>query len=361
MAPSRDATLCAMGHIVPTVLLIGVQKAGTTSLHTDLLRTVPGLRAAHALHGEPAYYDKEVHYFDALDKPLGRVGLRAYLEHFDPCPERLSPALLAIDATPRYIRIPGAAERAVTAYAELGARQRVRIIAVFRSPTERARSWFDHFGHANGSRARTHVDTWAHEVLGRMRRCARAQGIALTSGRLWSSSCFDLGRGSHGVKYRDALAGGMYALQLEAWLRAFSPAQIAITTFNAYVSNPRRVLVDLARFAGHAVPRGPPEHNASERHGLAETSEVLAGARRLDERAARLRQLSAAAPAAAHLGARPASTLGEDARQALDSFYRPHMRELVELLRGPANQAITSTPFRPARSLGIGMLMHDSA
>ena len=103
----------------PDFLVIGAQKAGTTSLHRYL-----------ALHPRllPAAGPKELHYFDLRH----HWGIGWYLSHFPP---RLAArGRLCFEATPDYLGHPAAPGRIRRA---LG---RVKLIAVLREPAARAHS-----------------------------------------------------------------------------------------------------------------------------------------------------------------------------------------------------------------------------
>lgn len=357
-----------MGHLLPTVLVIGAQKAGTTSLHTDLVTNVVGLTSGHSLASEPSWggqRDKEIHYFDMNF----REGLAYYVKHFQPCPAHLTkPGLLAIDATPNYMRAPGIAQRARAAFMLTGAVRAVRIIAVLRSPTERARSWYDHMGRQVHG-VTTAINTWALQALDHMSACAERHGLQIESSRLWGSACHMLGR-----EYQDVLTGGMYAPQLSAWIRAFGASQIIVSTFGGYLDHAGRVLADLARFVGselHAhrasmAPRKPPVPRPKERRGRAGPRRRAHAPRAVADLAQNSSVALRAPPGArralleaAHLNAhkRSASVLGDAERAALDNFFTPHVNELIMLLRAPSSRGLASTPFSPASSLTPWMLM----
>jgi hypothetical protein len=103
----------------PGFLIIGAQKAGTTSLHHYLGRH-PALR--------PANGPKELHFFDIYH----HRGLGWYLSHF---PRRFPPdGRICFEATPDYLHRREAAERISR---DLG---RVRLVVILREPSARAYS-----------------------------------------------------------------------------------------------------------------------------------------------------------------------------------------------------------------------------
>lgn len=337
-------TVCALGHILPTVLLIGAQKAGTTSLFSDMRKTMIGATGSRTLDGEPAMYHKEKHFFDQHHSN----GLAHYVAHYPPCPAVGStPVLFAMDATPNYMKHKLAATRARASYVQAHAAKQVRIIALLRSPTERVRSWYDHIG-KEFAHAKLGLNVWVRESLRRMRSCAAQHNLSVSSGELWGSKCNNLGH-----SFGDALVGGMYAPQLAAWLRAFSARQLAVVTLSGYLRQTDRVLADLAHFIGHPMHAKPGTrgvtHHARELATIGAADALGAGS------GSRIRRLLLQA---AHLNTRGRvkSTLGAAERSALDAFYRPHVHELVRFFREPTSRAITSTPHSPITRLTATVL-----
>lgn len=368
-AASQQHTRCFDGHILPTVFLIGVAKAGTSSLNHDLVRHVRGVRAAHALPGEPRYFGKEQHYF-SNDSGAYDQGLAHYVKHFESCPRRRRPSVFSIDATP-LMDWPLAAARVSAAMSLSDAHGAVRIIAILRSPTERLRSAYDHFIRPLG----TALDPWAHALLVRVHICAQQHHIRMDSGKLWGSPCHDMTT-LH-------LIGGLYRPPLETWIGAFSASQLAITTFDGYLSQTSRVIQDLAHFLGHPVQhrlgRGSSgrgnQHRflrmltTAERHR--QQLQLVAGAvsdvdhgvaAQDDGELPGVPGRGRALLTASHYNVQTnnLSALDSELRDELDTFYRPHVRALEELLHAERCKTITSTPFSPASSLTVTMLMAKS-
>jgi hypothetical protein len=108
---------------LPTVLIIGAQRSGTTSLFNYL-----------ALHPQILVpLGKEVHYFDLHYTR----GLKWYRGWF-PFTWRLRRACVTVDASPYYLAHPLAAQRAGQLLPE------AKLIAVLRNPIERALSHHQH-------------------------------------------------------------------------------------------------------------------------------------------------------------------------------------------------------------------------
>ena len=116
-------TLTAGLRGLPSVLVIGTQKGGTTSLFNYLARHPDVLRPL----------GKESHYFDLY---YGR-GLRWYRGRF-PYRRRLRDGMLTLDASPYYLAHPLAPERAARLLPD------VKLVALLRNPVDRA---FSHYHH----------------------------------------------------------------------------------------------------------------------------------------------------------------------------------------------------------------------
>jgi hypothetical protein len=108
---------------LPSVLIIGAQKGGTTSLFNYLVQH-PDVR-------EP--FGKEIHYFDLH---YGR-GPRWYQGRF-PYRRQLDGGKLTLDASPYYLAHPLAPERAAAMLPD------VKLIALLRNPIDRALSHYQH-------------------------------------------------------------------------------------------------------------------------------------------------------------------------------------------------------------------------
>lgn len=108
---------------LPSALIIGAQRSGSTSLFNYLAQH-PDVRTP---------LGKEIHYFDLH---YAR-GVRWYRGRF-PFAHRLRPPALTLDASPYYLAHPLAAERAHRLLPE------VKLVALLRNPVERAFSHYQH-------------------------------------------------------------------------------------------------------------------------------------------------------------------------------------------------------------------------
>lgn len=124
-----------MFHRLPNVLLVGAQKAGTTSIANFIVES--GACNGAVIGDEPEYYAKEVQFFNDEDRYA--QGLPFYAERYAHCPEDA----MTIDATPNYLTY---VRRIRAAYDDAGGGQadRLKIIVILREPISRELSWYNH-------------------------------------------------------------------------------------------------------------------------------------------------------------------------------------------------------------------------
>ncbi|KAG8462753.1 hypothetical protein KFE25_004729 [Diacronema lutheri] len=323
--PLGRTTVCtADGRVLPSVLIIGVQKAGTTSLYSDMRGHLQGFTPATAVEaGAKSTLVKEVHYFDKAQR-MARKGRDFYLAHYPPCDAAGTSDVYGVDATPNYLLEAHFVAEQMAAFFAAHIRS-VRLLIVLRDPTERFASFFNHFVHTqletgNGysqasARARTpQIDEYARHSLERVRLCLGWKGITETSPRLYEL-CGNIA---------PALKGGLYAQQLVTFLRFFPPDQMMLTTSRSYVRDTTRAMADVADFLGTGLkPASRGARLDASRQNTA-TSRGVAEKQRLSP------VLSA----------------------ELDAFYAPHTLQLLALLKTPqVSGSMRSTPFHPVTAI----------
>jgi len=200
---------------LPDFLIIGAQKAGTTSLY-HLLGRHPGVR--------PSVGSKETHFFD--DK-YG-LGLEWYRAQF-PIERK---GRRTFEATPYYLFHPLAPCRAAATQPDL------RLVAIVRNPVDRAYSHYQHQVR-QGREPLSFEDALAAEA-DRIEQESRD----LAAGRI------ERGRNHRRFSY---LARGRYAEQIERWLAHFSAAQLHVLSVEALVDAPEPTLAQLQTFLGLPV------------------------------------------------------------------------------------------------------------
>ena len=196
----------------PGYLVIGAQKAGTTTLEHYLDR--------HPEIGGP--YRKEVHYFDinAWRSP------RWYLGHFPL--KRSGGPRLAGEASPYYLFHPVAHERAHRLLPD------VRLVVLLRDPVARAVSHYNH------SRRRGLENLPLEEAVEREPERLAGEEERLRDPRALS--------GPH--RHWSYVSRGRYAEQLERWLSVYPREQLHVVIAEEFFARPAEVYRDVLRFLG---------------------------------------------------------------------------------------------------------------
>ena len=122
-----------MATKLPTVQLIGAQKAGTSAI-ADWLFDHGGFERPEVMEGEPWYYSKEVHFFDIEER---------YCQGVDFYAQRFVNVGRTMDATPDTFPF---AERVRAIYEQAGGGQvdSVQFIVILRDPIARELSLYNH-------------------------------------------------------------------------------------------------------------------------------------------------------------------------------------------------------------------------
>ena len=170
---------------LPDCLIIGAQRAGTSSLYRNLVQH-PGVTGATR---------KEVHFFDQNHQK----GPNWYRSFF-PAPRQGEVPQLNVEATPYYLYHPAVPARVKALLPE------ARLIALLRDPVERA--WSDYLhSRQRGLEPLGFADALDAEP-------ARLQG---EEERLLGNASY----ASHAHRYQSYQSRGLYARQLSRWLEHF--------------------------------------------------------------------------------------------------------------------------------------------
>jgi hypothetical protein len=199
---------------LPDVLIIGAQKAGTTSLF-EYLAQHPSISVS---------LTKEVHFFD---NAFGR-GEAWYRRRFPPRQD----SKLVVEASPYYLFHPLAPERAA------GMLPSARLIALLREPVARA---FSHY---------------QHEVAQGRETLSFDEAVAAEPERLGDSEKH-LARGEIARSFEHQnysyLARGFYAAQIERWLEHFPASQMLVLKAEDLFASPQSAFERVCDFLG--LPR----------------------------------------------------------------------------------------------------------
>jgi hypothetical protein len=234
---------------LPDFLIVGAQKAGTTSLadylasHPDAIRPVC----------------KEVHYFDV---GYGR-GVEWYRSHFPVGKRRelqrrmLNKRLFAGDASPYYLFHPLASSRAFQLLPD------ARIVIMLRDPVDRAYSHYH------------------HERRHRWESLSFEQALAAEASRLQGEAHRiegDPAYYSFEHQHFSYLARGIYLPQVKNWLKHYDRDQILVISSERFFEDPASEYQRVIRFLGvreWRLHEYQPQHVGTYRPLSSETREQL--------------------------------------------------------------------------------------
>lgn len=231
---------------LPTVQLIGAQKAGTSAI-ADWLFDHGGFARPLTFDNEPWYFSKEVHFFD-IDSRY-QQGPTFYSERFR---HSKKPTL---DATPDTLQF---APRVRMTYEHAGGNQvsTVRIMVILRDPVARELSLYNHLAHDCRTLPEEERNSWHNQVLGDDGRT-----ILSFDDFVQQRSRPALQNTSDGRSTRHSL----YAQHLSAWFTHFSRSQILVLSYEELVQNPARLQQRICSFLGGKVPIHPlPRSNTND-------------------------------------------------------------------------------------------------
>lgn len=190
---------------LPDTIVIGAQKAGTTTLY-DALVLNPKVTGS---------YFKEVHFFDTdFDR-----GLDWYALNFPPRQEIADDARV-IEASPYYLFHPDVAMRIKSFDRD------VKILAILRDPVDRALSHYHHEHRKGFEPIATPREAFAEEA----RRMAEAEP------------------GDYAHRHYSYVSRGLYARQLRPWFEAFGHDRIHVSFLEEVVADRQKAFDDVARF-----------------------------------------------------------------------------------------------------------------
>ena len=207
----------ASERALPGLIVLGAQKAGTTSLHSFLGQhpdLIPPFR-------------KEVHFFDGGKSPDSddfAKGEEFYRSYF-PERARMERGQLTFEASPLYLSNPLVPDRIA------GLLPEVKLIAILRNPTDRAVSHYKH------ERQRGKEDL---PLIDALRAEETRIGPALAKGDYknldYARKCY---------KHR-----GLYAEQLERYFAAVGRDRVLVLESDRFFAKPHETLTDVYNYIG---------------------------------------------------------------------------------------------------------------
>jgi hypothetical protein len=218
----RRARLATAGaRRLPDFLVIGAQRAGSTSLFAQLCDH-PGV-------APPSH--KEIHYFDQQSFR----SLRWYRSHFPPV--AAARGRLTGEASPYYLFHPAVPARVAEALPD------VRLVALLRDPVARA------YSHYQLSVRDGHEPLGFEEALR-----AEPERLAHEDGRLLTDRAYR----SHAHRHQSYAARGLYAEQLRRWHEHVAPDRLLVVSSEELFADPGRVTGTVLEFLGLDAGEVPP-------------------------------------------------------------------------------------------------------
>jgi len=283
---------------LPNLVVIGVSKAGTTSLFEYLGR-----------HRDVGLSDlKELRYFTPLRYGEPLEPLSTYTEHFQNCVDER----YAVEATPGYFY--GGRPLAHALRQTCGS---PRVVLSLREPGDRCWSWFRFVK----SRMRIPRDLTFDDYLDRCERL-RTDGL---DGTVENQPYWGLG-------------GGCYADWLDDWIDELGDA-LHVLFFDDLVNDPRVVMDELFDWLDlegqHAETAGLEATNRTEQYRSRTAQRVAVSLNRRGERFFRRHPRLKHGLRSGYYAlnkADPWETMSASTRERLDRFYRPYNRRLADQL-----------------------------
>ncbi len=231
--------LSASRRALPTFLIAGAQKGGTTSLYSYLIEH-PNIL--------PAYRRKEIHYWD--NPRHYRLGMRWYRAHFPLIQTLQAASAVSGEKTPNYLERPEFIQRIRQDLPE------VKLILLLRNPVERTISNY-YMLYKRGWEILPLMDA----LLDEPRRLASP-----------------VERKKYGTE-RAYTVRSIYAPSIKACLEHFPPDQRLILDSQVFFEDPARVLRQVYAFLGVSpdyLPALPLHKNVGEYKKEAVPAEVIA-------------------------------------------------------------------------------------
>jgi hypothetical protein len=215
-------------RILPSFLIIGAQRAGTTSLYHYLAAHPEVDRSTSGIDG--AAWNKELHFFDdRFDQGLSWYRAAFPLASSRKLAEVRGRQLISGEATPYYLLHPLVPERVARTLPD------VRLIALLRDPVERA---YSHY-----------------QLMRRERRewLSFAEAIDAEEKRLTGEAERILADPAYrSRKHRNFsyVTRGLYAEQLERWLEHFPREQLIVLRSEDLLARPAETYAQTLEFLG---------------------------------------------------------------------------------------------------------------
>jgi hypothetical protein len=231
----RVRQMTSRSRLHPAFLIIGAQRAGTTTLYTYLRRhpDVTGPRSADS----SLYWPKELHFFDE-NFWRGLDWYRAFfpLELRRWAARRLGRDLVPGEGTPYYIFHPAVPARVAATIPD------VRLIALLRNPVERAYSHYQLMAKTGREKL-----SFEEALEAEPKRLAGIEDALMEERPVFVE---DGHRRHQHHRHRAYVGRGLYADQLERWLEHFPHERLLVLRSEDFLARPDEGYAQVFEFLG---------------------------------------------------------------------------------------------------------------
>eukprot|EP00804_Cyclotella_cryptica_P002094 CCRYP_006514-RA/>CCRYP_006514-RA protein AED:0.02 eAED:0.02 QI:275/1/1/1/1/1/3/82/699 len=226
------------GLVLPNVLLIGAQKAGTSAVAEWLFSN--GVCNPEAFDGEPFFFNKEAQFFD--NDRRYKQGIEFYANRFDHCIDEGLDELI-MDGTPNTIEHP---QRVYDIYSQPAAGDsisKLKLIVILREPIDRELSSYNHkvfdYKEAEAKEKRGWVNgTWYRDVV------HKQDGTIKTFTEYCEFVKLYMMVGAPTYKI------SRYVEHLKNWVRLFDRSHLLVLSYDELLNNPSKVQWRIEKFLG---------------------------------------------------------------------------------------------------------------
>lgn len=217
---------------LPTALLIGAQKAGTSAI-ADWLFEQGGFQRPQVFDNEPEFYNKEVHFFDSNYRY--EQGLDFYAQRFQQGE--------GLDATPDTFPFP---DRVHHIYKAAGRNQleTVRIMVILREPVSRELSLYNHLAYDCRHLPASERTSWHTQVLNKNGSIRSFDQFVRETSLPGLARTWGPGRSTR---------HGLYAIHLKKWFDLFDRSQILVLSYDELQKEPKLLQERIQRFLGRDI------------------------------------------------------------------------------------------------------------
>ena len=253
LVPPSDVSSWLNRCPLPDIVVLGVQKSGTTTFAVSL-RELTNAVSSKGVPGMGEYSKKEVSYYTEFRE---KKDPQWYASLYAPKMNNYG-----IDATPEYICFDDIPQRVIKTYEAFKGCAIPHFVIIVRDPVDRFRSFYDHAKRNDGKEGEG-----LEEIMGKYSREIHQPKRNLTFESVVKFEMTNPLMANPKHYCKTPLLRGMYAKQLAPWLQKFQPSQFSIITnidLEQDFCNTMKFVVQRAGGLGVVFPGETPEDNLME-------------------------------------------------------------------------------------------------